>query len=113
MTGVAGWCAPIAKYFPAMVGETEFDAIGVRTCNPPPARLSKTRDQNPLGRFSTYGAARKTGARIAGAMRTGDAGRVLRTIRARTRHGRNCSRRRPAAIRARPASVRGHVERPP
>ena len=32
-------------------GETEFDAIAVRTCNPPPAGPSKTRNQSPLGRF--------------------------------------------------------------
>ena len=51
MIAVAGWCAPIAKYFPAMGGETEFDAIAVRTCNPPPAGPSKTRNQSPLGRF--------------------------------------------------------------
>ena len=51
MIAVAAWCAPIAKYFPAMVGETEFDAIAVRICNPPPAGPGKTRNQSPLGRF--------------------------------------------------------------
>ena len=51
MVAVAGRCALIAKYFPAMVGETEFDAIAVRTCNPPPAGPCKTRNQRPLGRF--------------------------------------------------------------
>jgi hypothetical protein len=34
-----------------MVGETEFDAIAVRICNPPPAGPGKTRNQSPLGRF--------------------------------------------------------------
>ena len=36
------------------VGETEFDAIAVKTCNPPPAGPSKTRNQSPLGSFCMY-----------------------------------------------------------
>ena len=60
MIAVAGWCAPIAKYFPAMVGETEFDAIPARTCNPPPAAPSKTCNQSPLGRFQFVPAGRMT-----------------------------------------------------
>ena len=58
MIAVAGWCAPIAKYFPAMVGETEFDAIAVRTCNLLSAGPSKTRNQSPLGRFQHVSSAR-------------------------------------------------------
>ena len=46
-----GRCAPVAKYFPVMVGETGLAAIALRACNPRPAGPSKTRNQSPLGRF--------------------------------------------------------------
>jgi hypothetical protein len=65
MIAVAASCAPIAKYYPAMADETEFDAIGrVRTCNLPPAGRRKTRNQSPLGRFQ-HGTVRRAVKRMA------------------------------------------------
>ena len=48
---VAGRYALVAKYFPAMVGETESAAIALRTYNPQPAGPNKSRSQAPLGKI--------------------------------------------------------------
>jgi hypothetical protein len=47
---VAGTYALVAKYFPAMVGETESAAIALRTYNPQPAGSTKSRRQSSLGK---------------------------------------------------------------
>ena len=47
---VAGRYALAAKYFPAMVGETESAAIALRTYNPQPAGSNKSRRQSSLGK---------------------------------------------------------------
>ena len=48
---VAGKYALAAKYFPAMVGETESAAIALRTYNPQAAGPNKSRSQAPLGKI--------------------------------------------------------------
>jgi hypothetical protein len=39
----SGWCALVARYFPAMGGETVSAAIALRTCNPRPESPNKSR----------------------------------------------------------------------